>query len=114
MFKKCVAVVLVSLMLCSCAYAAAGRKNPYRARKSIPRVSVKNLPPITLGEFYHVKVILSDKGQISLNLPEGLSFNPETSEISGIVSGDTNETLSFSAENDSGNIVQEFLLRVIR
>ena len=112
MFRKCVAVIMVSLLLCSCAHGAASRKN--RRNKYPPKVSVKNLPPITLGEFYHVKVVFSDKGQISLNLPEGLSFNPQTNEISGIVSGDANDTITFTAENDSGNIVQEFLLRVIR
>ena len=120
MFRKFIAVILLVLVVAAPANSAVARKKrkyPSSTRNIPPKISVKNLPPIILGEFYNVKIVLDDDGKVAFkasDLPQGLSFNPETGEISGTVTQAPADNIKFTAENKAGEVVREFIVRVIK
>ena len=120
MFRKFVAVILLVLVISAPANSAVARKKRKTGSSTgsiPPQISLKNLPPIIIGEFYNVKIVLDDEGKVAFkasDLPKGLSFNPQTGEISGTVTEAPDDNIKFTAENSTGEVVKEFLVKVVK
>ena len=84
----------------------APKPAPKPRPRNIPRISTSSLKQAFTGEDYSFNLKASGKNSVTWKadrLPEGLTLNPETGEISGRPSADFKGKITFTASNSEGS-----------